>query len=347
MAQPMSIEGVASIKRDADEICRIVSESYFLKHPDCLKGNADRVKQMCKSDFFHHLDFLLTAMSTATSKIFSDYATWLRNVLEKRNMSTEHPFDSFTFIKEEFLARVGPLDHPVVIEVIVAGLVALRCNPVKETELAKTTKSTQTEYSLAISNGERLNAESLILKEVKNGTSLTTASVDIIQLAMYHIGHLWENNKISVAQEHLATAISQNILAKAYSVAEFSDFVDKHVLCACIEGNHHSLGLRMVSDAFETSGWESTFLGANTPNSAIISQIELEKPDVLALSLSMPEQLLNLRGLLDMLKTNYGAKMPNIVVGGLTINQHQSTIRHLSIDGYFVDAKQLYLDLKS
>ena len=346
MAQPMSIEGISAIKRDSDEICRIVSENYFLKHPDCLKGNVDRVKQMCKSDFFHHLDFLLTAMSTATSTVFSDYATWLRNVLEKRNMSTDHPFDSFTFIKGEFLTRVEPIDHPVVIEVIDAGIAALRCNPPNETQLVKATRSVQTEYSLAISKGERANAENLVLKEVKNGTSLTTASVDIIQPAMYHIGHLWENNKISVAQEHLATAISQNILAKAYSVAEFSDYLDKLVLCACIEGNHHSLGMRMVSDAFETSGWESSFLGANTPNSAIISQIELERPDVLALSLSMPEQLQNLRYLLDVLKTNYGAKMPNIVVGGLTINQHKSTISNLAIDGYFVDAKQLYLDLK-
>ncbi|WP_254434125.1 B12-binding domain-containing protein [Halobacillus sp. Marseille-Q1614] len=37
---------------------------------------------------------------------------------------------------------------------------------------------------------------------------------DIITPAMYHVGELWEKNEISVADEHLATAICDFVLSR-------------------------------------------------------------------------------------------------------------------------------------
>ncbi len=169
--------------------------------------------------------------------------------------------------------------------------------------------------------------------------------VEIIQPAMVEIGRLWQQNKLTVAQEHLATAISQNVLARAYSKAEFADPIDRKALCACIEGNHHALGLRMISDAYEISGWDVCFLGSNTPSNSIISQVDIEKPDVLALSVSMPHQFITLGNLLAQLRSEMGTQLPAIVLGGLAINNYQQLVLNLKTDSCYENAKAIWKDL--
>ncbi len=42
----------------------------------------------------------------------------------------------------------------------------------------------------------------------------------LIQKSMYRIGELWEQNKVSIATEHLATAITEMLLNQVYSRVE-------------------------------------------------------------------------------------------------------------------------------
>ena len=48
--------------------------------------------------------------------------------------------------------------------------------------------------------------------------------------------------------------------------------IDRRVLLACVAGNHHAVGLRMVADAFQLAGWDVQYLGANVPTAALVRQ---------------------------------------------------------------------------
>jgi len=60
---------------------------------------------------------------------------------------------------------------------------------------------------------------------------------------------------------------------------------------ACAPNEHHQIGARLVADHFELNGWRSFFLGANTPARDLASLIAEKRPDVAALSLTLPVNL--------------------------------------------------------
>ncbi|MGX5175295.1 cobalamin B12-binding domain-containing protein [Aliikangiella sp. IMCC44653] len=346
---PLSLDGLKALQLAEDEVSTEVTNGYFSLHPECYKGDPARIKKMCQADLQHHYRFLLSAMITALPSIFRNYSFWLKGVLVSRNMSLQHPKDSFELMKASILKRVVGTDKPVVVAVLDAGISVFCDDSVNPSTFLADTNSTISstpEYTKALVCGDRKNAEAVFAEQLNYDLSLTDASVEIVQPAMYQIGQLWQENKITVAQEHLATAISQNVLARGFITADFKAPVDKHILCACIEGNHHALGLRMISDTFEVAGWDSTFLGADTPCSSILQQVDLEQPDVLALSISLPPQVVELRSLLDQLHSELGPKVPSVVVGGLALNQHKNISSKLQIDAFYQDAKAVQDDIK-
>ena len=56
------------------------------------------------------------------------------------------------------------------------------------------------------------------------------------------------------------------------------------MIAVCVGNELHEIGMRMVADFFELSGWDSVFLGSNIPNQMIIEQLLENKTHVLAVS---------------------------------------------------------------
>jgi methanogenic corrinoid protein MtbC1 len=111
----------------------------------------------------------------------------------------------------------------------------------------------------------------------------------IVRDVMYQVGELWLYNKISVAQEHYCTAATQSILAMLYPRLARRDSCGKKIVVACVGSELHEMGARIVSDLFEEDGWDSVFLGAALPVSALLSTVEKEKPDLCAVSVALPQ----------------------------------------------------------
>lgn len=109
--------------------------------------------------------------------------------------------------------------------------------------------------------------------------------VDVIAPAMHWIGRLWEAGAVTVADEHLATAISQSMLAAIYpSLLKAPARTRPRVLLAAAEGELHVLGLRMVGDALEGEGYDVHFLGADVPIPALVDMARRTAPYAVVLS---------------------------------------------------------------
>jgi methanogenic corrinoid protein MtbC1 len=142
---------------------------------------------------------------------------------------------------------------------------------------------------------------------------------ELFKTALYKVGKLWETNQISVATEHLATAITEGILNELFETIISKKRYQKTVVLACVENELHQVGIKMVADIFEKNGWDSFFLGTGIPTKELLRFIRQAKPDLLAISLSV---YFNLPNLLDMLK-RIRAEFPELVIllGGQAI-QH-------------------------
>ena len=163
-------------------------------------------------------------------------------------------------------------------------------------------------------SGNRANCSALIQNYSNDNISIQELYENIIKKALYDVGELWEYNKISVATEHLASAVVEAILNELYSKIIPKERISKTVIVACVENEFHQIGIKMISDVFEMNGWNAYFLGANTPTRELISFAKIINPDFLAISLSIYFHLPILENMIQSIRKDF-PKLP-ILVGG-------------------------------
>ncbi len=125
---------------------------------------------------------------------------------------------------------------------------------------------------------------------------------DIITPAMYYIGELWENNEISVADEHLATAICDFVLSKIDAEATYIRGDHQKSFKAIlfgVEKEQHYIGLKMVADSFKEQGWRVRYLGPDLGMEHSLTQIHRYKPHVIGVSAALSYRLPTLKKLVQ------------------------------------------------
>jgi methanogenic corrinoid protein MtbC1 len=170
-------------------------------------------------------------------------------------------------------------------------------------------------YVAAQLAGDRTEAVRIVVDAARGGASVPDLQLGVIQAAQREIGQLWEENKINVAQEHLATGISQLALACLYDLITRERTNGKRAIVACVEGEHHDLGARMGADFLEMAGFDVHYLGANVPTKDLVEMIVANRPDLVGLSVAMSFNVPNLVAAVTAIREAVGDAFP-ILVGG-------------------------------
>jgi MerR family transcriptional regulator, light-induced transcriptional regulator len=128
---------------------------------------------------------------------------------------------------------------------------------------------------------------------LEDGMTIAALYRKVVTPAMYAIGDLWEKGAITVADEHLATALTHRVLAALRPPIQVEADAERPegrtAMLATAQGEQHALGLRMVADVLEDAGYRTIYLGADVPTEALLQAIASLSPDLLALSATMPE----------------------------------------------------------
>jgi methanogenic corrinoid protein MtbC1 len=168
--------------------------------------------------------------------------------------------------------------------------------------------------------GDRRAALHFVDRLVHEGHSVADIQQHVIAAAQRQIGRMWEESRIGVAQEHMATAISQLALAQLYRYAQPLPTRGRKVVVACVEGELHEFPARLVADALDLAGYDTRFLGADVPTGSLLAVLEQESPNLLALSITMPFHGAALLRQVKSVRDHTGGLLP-IAVGGLACTQ--------------------------
>jgi methanogenic corrinoid protein MtbC1 len=188
--------------------------------------------------------------------------------------------------------------------------------------------------------GNRREALRLLVDEgVQRGIPLASLHLEVIQKAQWEIGRKWQENEISVAQEHMATAISQLALSHLYRHLQRDPPNGRMVMVACVEGELHELGARMASDFLEMAGFDVRFLGASVPTEHLVREVRESKPDLLALSVTMTYHLPALRQAVAAVR-EAAPRLP-MAVGGLAFTWVPGVEAELGVPFFGKDAREL------
>ena len=162
------------------------------------------------------------------------------------------------------------------------------------------THDTYQRYLAALLEGRRVVCASIVEGLIKDGITMRSLYADLFHVSMYEIGTLWEQNRISVATEHLCTAITESLLGIVYPQVFSATRVGRSAVISCVANEYHQLGGKMVADIMEMHGWDTVFFGANTPLPGLLEAVQARRPDVVGLSFSV---YYNLGALLDTVET--------------------------------------------
>lgn len=119
------------------------------------------------------------------------------------------------------------------------------------------------------------------------GAAMDSAQLyaELLAPAMREVGERWQRDEISVAEEHIATGLMEELLARDYrrSFARPRNSRDTIVM-SCLEGERHVLGLRMCANLLEAAGFRVIFLGADLGHAQITAAAQAHQASALVLA---------------------------------------------------------------
>jgi methanogenic corrinoid protein MtbC1 len=200
--------------------------------------------------------------------------------------------------------------------------------------------ATRALYVQAALEADRGTALDVVLHALRDGASAVDLYVDVLQAALYEVGRLWEANRITVAHEHAATAITQLVAAHLYERLERPTSLPRgRLLITGLEGELHSIGALMVADVLESGGWTVCFLGTDLPHDAVLDAVRRFEPDWIGISATMRSNIQAARRLIeDARRERAGAVQ--IIVGGAAFRHTSDLWRELGADAHAQDVRE-------
>jgi MerR family transcriptional regulator, light-induced transcriptional regulator len=340
----LGAEGLRRFHALEPDAVSVVTERFYTTLGSSYAKFGPRGRDACREDLTFHLEFLKPVLEFGLLAPMVDYLCWLASVLAARSIPAEHLVLSLDWLAEFFAARMEPSDGDVVTAALQAVLTEfLRTGetPLVPVEPAEPSEAVPgaAEFQAALLAGDQRQSLAVVNSCIDNGHHLVDVERYVIQPAMYRIGEKWQANQVTVAQEHIATAIVQSVMTVALLRSKPPAPISRRVLLACAAGNHHTIGLRMVADSFQLAGWEIQYLGGDVPTRSLIQQVGAWSPDLVALSLSFAQQLRVVKDIIAQLKTRFGPSRPRVIIGGLVINRFNRLGDVVGADARSIDAK--------
>jgi methanogenic corrinoid protein MtbC1 len=196
------------------------------------------------------------------------------------------------------------------------------------------------EYLRLLLQSERRKASSLILDAVEAGVKVKDVYLHVFQRTQHEIGRLWQMNRLTVAQEHYCTAATQLIMSQLYPHVFATERIGHRAVVACVGGELHELGARMVADFLEMEGWDAYYLGANTPADSVLRSLEDREAEILAVSATMTFHVSAVADLIAHVRTAEAYRATGILVGGYPFNLSPGLWRQVGAHGYAPDAQE-------
>jgi methanogenic corrinoid protein MtbC1 len=159
------------------------------------------------------------------------------------------------------------------------------------------------------------NLRELFLKRISDARTAKKFISEYLLPAVSNIGDYWLSNKITIAEEHLATETAMQVLSELNLLAPPKSSKPFCALITCVPGEYHSLPVKALSVFLELSGWRTIVPGQSMPSEEIVNLAIKEKPKTVLLSMTLASRLPETLFLVQRLLSQENFR-PDIIVGG-------------------------------
>lgn len=142
----------------------------------------------------------------------------------------------------------------------------------------------------------------------------------ILRPVMRQIGDEWENGKLDIATEHVASNIAQTLVK--IIMDKISKNPNKKNVLICVPiGEEHHLGCDVIESFLISKGYRVFNMTTSVPTESIIGYIKDNKPDIILLSITLKDNIKAGQRMIKRIKDELNIP---IIVGGLALENDDS-----------------------
>ena len=195
------------------------------------------------------------------------------------------------------------------------------------------------DYFDAIEASDVDQASDHLLSLLDDGTPIEEITTEVIAPVQVRVGQLWQSGWWSVADEHVATSITERALAAlTHAAVPPAGVQTRHIAVGYAEGEWHTLpALMAAAVAGSTGEAKVTILGPSLPAAQLHHRLSAGDIDVLALSCTMPT---NLIGAARCIAAAHDLDIP-VIIGGRALGGSPFRAQAIGADGWALDPKVL------
>ena len=319
----------------------VILADHFNHRPDMALSYSDHQKDNFQKDIAWILSFLAESIWAGQPALFKEFIVWLRTFLSSVNVPMKDVKESLELLKKRINESFTPEENEVINATLSPAIKMVMTNDEKMSILSMENELTSSaqQYLEALLRGRRSDAMELVMKEVKEGVRVRDIYLNIFPPVQYEIGRLWQTNQINVAQEHYCTGATQLVMSQLYPYLFTGEKKGRKMVTACVPGELHEMGARMVTDFFEMEGWDTYYLGANLPSEGVIRFIRDIQPLFLAISATMTFHVSAVDEMIKRIREAQGLPADlKIIVGGYPFKIADRLWERVGADGYAANA---------
>ena len=140
---------------------------------------------------------------------------------------------------------------------------------------------------------------------------------EVVAPALVRVGHGWAEGSVSVAQEHMATAVFRRVLGWLFQVYEVRGTAPRLVV-ATPPTQVHEFGALMVAISAAADGWAVTYLGPDLPVADLVSAVGQTGARAVAVSAVYVPEVADLLAALREMRAALPERVPVLVGGAAT-----------------------------
>jgi len=153
---------------------------------------------------------------------------------------------------------------------------------------------------------------------------------EIVSTLVVHIGEQWRNGSLRPCHEHMTTAVLRSFLGEM-ALSKNMAGTGPVLVVTTPAGQHHELGALMVAIIAASGGWQSLYLGPNTPHDEIAFATTAKTAAAVALSISYPADDPRLADRLRKLRW----QLPKDIPFWQAVRRLPATRRHWTRSGHY------------
>jgi methanogenic corrinoid protein MtbC1 len=195
-------------------------------------------------------------------------------------------------------------------------------------------------YLDSLLRGDRRNSRLVIEESLQSGTPTNLVYMEVVWPTMVEIEKLLRAERITPAQEHLATRINRTIVDQLQNKLPKRQARNKKVTVCCAPDELQELGGQIIADLFESDGWDVRFVGGGLTNDDILTFVHEYTPDILLIYGTSPRQAPSVRQLIDRIKEVSANPNMQLMVSGGLFNRAEGLWQEIGADSFAATAEQ-------